>query len=331
VDEQLLENVHEAMRIWHCWNSKLMPVPIESEVAVSQDKVRPTATAAMFSGGVDAWFTLLSNNGPGAIRGARRIDELLCVWGLDIPLNQPAQYVVMHDALAKATGGMGAALIGIATNLRTTQWWRRADWGHIAHGCALAFFAHALAGRYSRLLIPSTHRYDDPIPWGSHPLTDHFLSSSTLQVIHDGAAFSRVEKTAAIAESAAAMDTLQVCWESKGFENCGRCSKCYRTMATLYLLGKLDRCRRFPGGSFDATKLKFLLTQDESDRAFIGEVRNLAMSSGRMDVAQAIDSGLRRSRRTEPILRFAHWLGTQPFVWRYSAPLERALRHDMGP
>ena len=326
VDRELLCDVQELMRVWHSWYPKLKPVPIEAETADSLAAPRPAATASMFSGGVDAWFTLLSNNGPAALPGARPIDDLLCVWGFDVPLDRPDEYRAMYDTLASAVDEFGASLVGVATNLHQTQWWRRADWGRVAHGCALASIAHALEGRYSRLLIPSTHRYDDPIPWGSHPLTDHLMSSSTLRIFHDGAGYSRVDKTAAISESAAAMESLQVCWATNRFQNCGKCSKCYRTMATLYLLAKLDRCPRFPAGSFDPEKLAFMFSSDESDQAFMLEVLELALSRQRQDVASAIKRSFPRSRRTAPLFRLARALANKPFVWRFSDPLERALR-----
>jgi hypothetical protein len=232
----------------------------------------------------------------------------------------------MHDTLEQAIDGLGASLVSVATNLRQTAWWRQADWGRVAHGCALASIAHALGGRFARLLIPSTHRYADSIPWGSHPLTDPLMSSGTLRVIHDGAGFSRVEKTSFIAESAAAMGSLQVCWESNRFQNCGKCSKCYRTMATLHLLGRLDRCARFPADSFDPARLAYMFSADESDRAFMSEVLELAQSQHRTDIARAIRRSFARSQRIEPLLRLAHSLKHKPFLWRFSEPLERAVR-----
>ncbi len=326
VDRELLADVQELMRVWSSWYPKLKPVPIEAEAVQLRPAPQPAATASMFSGGVDAWFTLLSNNGPAALPGARPIDDLVCVWGFDVPLDRPDEFRAMYDTLEHAIDGFGASLVGVATNLHQTRWWRLADWGRVAHGCALASIAHALEGRYTRLLIPSTHRYDDPIPWGSHPLTDHLMSSSTLRVIHDGAGFNRVEKTSFIADSPAAMGSLQVCWESNRFQNCGKCSKCYRTMATLYLLAKLDRCPRFAAGSFDPEKLAYMFSADDSDRAFMLEVLELAQSRQRQDVAQAIKRSFPRSRRIAPLLRLARSMAHKPFVWRFSDPLERAVR-----
>jgi len=240
VDRDLLANIHEVMRIWHCWFPDLQPVPVVADELVAEPESDIGLTASMFSGGVDAWFTLLSNNGSARHPGWRQIDEVLCIWGLDVSLEQPGEFRRMRDTLAQSTAGL-AAFVDVATNLHETQWWKRADWGHVAHGCGLASIALAFGNRYSRVLIPSSHRYDDPSPWGSHPLTDPLLSTRRTRLIHDGSGYSRVDKTAAIAESNEALQSLQVCWETKSFKNCGACVKCYRTMATLHLLGALGR------------------------------------------------------------------------------------------
>jgi hypothetical protein len=303
VDRELYVNVHELMRVWSCWYPKLKPVLIEAEIREKPNGPARTATAALFSGGVDAWFTLLTHNGDPNAQDRFPIDDLLCVWGLDISLENAAGFRALRDALVRATSGLGAELLDVATNLYDTRWWKDADWGHVAHGSALASIGHALGGRYARVLIPSTHRYDDPIPWGSHPLTDPLLSSSLTRIIHDGGGFSRVEKTETLIKAETAMKSLQVCWETRAYRNCEACVKCYRTMTTLYLLGALDRCPRFKTRRIDKGKLARTLPEDESDAAFMREVRDLAVRTGHRDIARAIDRSFRRARRIELGLR----------------------------
>ena len=308
VDRELYVSVHELMRVWSCWYPKLKPVPIEAEIRDQPHAPARTATAAFFSGGVDAWFTLLTHNGDSNLPDRFRIDDLLCVWGLDISLENAAGFRALRDALVRATSGLGAELLDVATNLYDTKWWKDADWGHVAHGSALASIGHALGGRYARVLIPSTHRYDDPIPWGSHPLTDPLLSSSLTKIIHDGGGFSRVEKTEALTKSEAAMNSLQVCWDTRSYRNCEACNKCYRTMTTLFLLGALDRCPRFKTRQMDKKKLARTLAEDESDLAFMREVLDLAVRTGHRDIARAINSSFRRTRRIELGLKLTNRL-----------------------
>jgi hypothetical protein len=308
VDRDLYVNVHELMRVWSCWYPKLKPVPIEAEIREHAGGRARTATAALFSGGVDAWFTLLTHNGDPDAMDRFRIDDLLCVWGLDISLENAAGFRALRDALVPATSGLGTEFLDVATNLYDTAWWKSADWGHVAHGSALASIGHALGGRYCRLLIPSTHRYDDPIPWGSHPLTDPLLSSSLMSIIHDGGAFSRVEKTEALIKSEVAMNSLQVCWETRSYRNCEACTKCYRTMTTLFLLGALNRCPRFKTRRIDKRKLAKTLAEDESDFAFMREVLDLAVRTGHRDIARAVNRSVRRFRRVEAARKLSNRL-----------------------
>jgi hypothetical protein len=328
VDRELYENVHELMRLWNCWYPELKPVPIEAEIREEPKSSPPIATGALFSGGVDAWFTLLTHNGNIDAQPRIRIDELLCIWGLDIHLEDPAEFHSLRNELVRATSGLGAEFLEVGTNLQQTKWFTKADWGRVAHGSVLASIGHALSGRYSRLLIPSTHRYDDPVRWGSHPVTDPLLSSSSTRIIHDGGGFSRVEKTEALLKSEAALNSLQVCWETHAYRNCEACSKCYRTMTTLFLLGALDRCPRFRARTIDTKKLAKIFAQDDSDRAFLREVHALAVCRGHHDIARAIDRSFKHSLRLERGLRLAQRLvrlATPKWQRRLDWRIERLL------
>jgi hypothetical protein len=76
------------------------------------------------------------------------------------------------------------------------------------------------------------------MPWGSNPVTDHLLSSKTFQIIHDGAAFSRLQKVQQIANWPEALRGLRVCWQGQQKDrNCGRCEKCIRTILNFRVLG----------------------------------------------------------------------------------------------
>jgi hypothetical protein len=309
VDRELFVNVQELMRVWSCWYPRLKSVPIEAEIQERPARPSGSSTASLFSGGVDAWFTLLTHNANDSNQlETFRINDLLCVWGLDIPLESCGEFRAMSNALASAVSGLGADFVEVATNLQHTRWFGKAEWGPVAHGSVLASIGHALSGKYSRVLIPSTHRYDDPIPWGSHPVTDPLLSSSLTRIVHDGGGFSRVEKTEALIKSEAAMNSLQVCWDTRSYRNCEACNKCYRTMTTLFLLGALDRCPRFSARTIDTRKLAKTLPEDESDRAFLREVRDLAVRKGHHEISRAIDHSFKRARRIELGLRLTNRL-----------------------
>jgi hypothetical protein len=328
VDPELLANVHELMRVWQCWYPDRPAIAIEANVAPRRALRCLERTASMFSGGVDAWFTLLAHNSPDGPPG-NRIDDLLCVWGLDVLIGAPSDFGEMKTLLSDATESSGAVLVEIATNVRETQWWRRGDWGKMAHGCLLGATAHAFGSRYGRLLIPSSHRYDDLSPWGSHPLTDRLLSSGELVVEHDGAGYSRVDKIRRIAQHLPALESLQVCWETGRFDNCGRCLKCYRTMATLDVLGALQGCKRLLGSEFHPVHLARMLSQTPSELIYVEELRQLAVEFGRADIAAPAVRSLLLSHPANWALRLAKFCADKPALWRLREPIQNAVWQRM--
>lgn len=321
-DRLLVENARELVRIWKCWYPGLSIVPIEAELDDGDGHRGAGRTAAFFSGGIDSFFTVLRPNDPRqAVQG---VDDLLSVWGFDVPLENVEEFRRMREALRSGADELAKEHVAVATNIRQTRW-KRTDWGGLAHNCALASVALALESRWGNVLIGSTHGYADLQPWGSHPLTDPLLSSRGTRVIHHGAAYTRVEKTAAVAQSSIALKVLRVCWRSRAEVNCGACEKCYRTMTTLWLLGALERCPTFRPGSFDRSKIGRIYCRTESDVSFLREIRALAVQMRRTEVARAIDRSIARSRRINRLLPVVSRLEGRPLVWRWASRLRRVL------
>jgi hypothetical protein len=104
------------------------------------------------------------------------------------------------------------------------------------------------------------------------------------------------------------MNSLQVCWDTREYRNCENCNKCYRTMTTLFMLGALDRCPPFKTRRIDKKKLARMLPEDESDRAFIHEVHDLAVRTDHRDIARALNSSFKRIRRIELGMKLTHRL-----------------------
>jgi hypothetical protein len=231
----------------------------------------------------------------------------------------------MRSAQRQVAGEFGIEAVDMATNLRETSWWVSSDWGRVAHGCALGSAGLFLEKRYQTLLIPSTHRYDNLEPWGSHPLTDPLISTSSLRVIHDGAAFGRVEKIRRLIQHESALKTLQVCWESKSFENCQACAKCYGTMATLELLGALEICPRFRNIQIDPNTLTRIFTLDDDFQVFLHDLRKLAADKKRPDIVKAIDRSFKWNHRRHVAGSLKSCLAG-PFVWRLQKPLTQLGR-----
>ncbi len=250
-----------------------------SEVEVTAEEEAPArvgtgASGSFFSLGVDSFYTLLKP------ANARSLGYLIYVLGVEKPLStygrgQHEPVVRRIEQVAAATGK--TAIIG-TTNLRDVF---PIDWSRLLHGAGLAGVAHSLGRGLGEVLVPSTHPYRDMLPWGSTPLTDRLWSSEQVRIVHDGAEAARVEKIAGLlAQEPLAMQHLRVCTENDGGpDNCGRCSKCMRTMLTLHLLGRLDSAPTFPP-ALPRDFARRLRHDDENDVSFIRENLELARSVG---------------------------------------------------
>jgi hypothetical protein len=298
VDPVLIKNATELMRIWATWDPGLKPVKIESEPRDVSPQPNTSKTACFFTGGVDSFFTVLhpgSANSKGQPTGAGRVDDLVYVWGYDLPLDRPEEFAKLNASLSTAAAEMGKRFHTVATNLRQTQY-RRMAWGRLSHGCALGAVAHFLAGSFSGFLISASHKHEHDFAWGSHLLTDPLMSSSHLAIKHYGAEFDRVEKTEFIAQHAVALRHLRVCYRARRAANCGNCGKCYRTMLALEMLGQTSKTSAFPASVLDLRKARRMLVEDENTSAFLSDVLRHAIARNRPDIAGAIRASQRWNR-----------------------------------
>ncbi|MGH2817792.1 MAG: hypothetical protein ACRDJS_04955 [Actinomycetota bacterium] len=236
VSETVMSGCQDIQRTLSQWEWDLDVIPIKAESITSGNSGRAGGVGCFFSGGVDSSWS--------AIRRPD-ITHLITVLGFDISLDSKwlAERVIHQHQ--KAAGELGKELIVVETNLR--EWSN----GHVGweqyHGGALACIAHALSGTVGRVYVPSSHYMDYRIKWGSHPFIDPLWSSEALQIVHDGATYTRVEKIIALARDQRALGWLRVCFENPGDAyNCGRCGKCTRAMIVLHALGVLGECPTLP-------------------------------------------------------------------------------------
>jgi hypothetical protein len=326
VDEGLLENVRELLRIWTAWYPNLRPVSIEVNTGQTPTR-QERRTASFFSGGVDSFFTVLRHaNGEGTPR-TEPIDDLIFIQGYDIPLENEAAFSATLTALERAAGELDRRLVVTATNLRETRF-GGTDWCGLSHGAALAAVGLALEPAYKTLLISSSAGYRDLRFWGSHPLTDPLFSTSATRVVHDGPAFMRAEKTEYISTSDIALQTLRVCWRSASGLNCNGCNNCYRTMLTLEALGLLDRCSTFDSGALDLHRAERIYCPRSYDIRQYGYVRFLAERNGRTDIVRAIDRSLTGSARLKGRIDLLRRMRDRRILWRWAKPLEDRLLRE---
>lgn len=223
VSPKLLTEISHLQRIFHCWNPVFKIIEVTAKTAPAA--ARNDGVASFFSGGVDSSYTFLKHK--------RDITHLVFIRGFDFDVKDEALWddiAVAQEAFARSCG---KALIPVATNINHLAYpFTDLGWGSY-HGSALA--AVGLALSFPVVYIPATHTYYELLPWGSHPMTDGLWSTEGTMFIHDGADASRTDKMSHIVTDQNILRRLHVCWEKKD-ENCGRCSKCLRTMIAMRLL-----------------------------------------------------------------------------------------------
>ncbi|MGQ0713954.1 MAG: hypothetical protein ACT4PJ_09490 [Gemmatimonadaceae bacterium] len=300
VDWCLLENASQLVRIWRAWYPRLRDVRIEAEGTDPGGDAPPVRVAAFFSGGVDSFFTTLRCREVAAPAERADIDELITVWGLDVPLTRRDAFGRLSARNAKAASELGKAYIDVATNLRTTRW-GSTPWAYLSHGAALASVALSLERRYRTVYIAGSGSYRDLHPWGSHWVTDPLFSTSLTHFVFDAGAYLRTEKIEQLASHPAALRTLHICFETESDENCGTCGKCQRTMLVLHLCGALEQCEAFPSRSIDLRRIARMDCSHPFAFREAEDIRTLAESKGRSDVVKALDRAMARGLRARRV------------------------------
>jgi hypothetical protein len=230
-----LLNLREYQLAWSRWLPALYrPVEIEADIVIDDPVRCKRGAISAFSGGVDATFTLF-NHMPAAPGLHRSLSACLLVHGFDIPLAASAAFATVLDRARRLHERLGVETLWVRTNSKEL---RLHDWEH-SFAAQLAACLHLFSPRFSQALIGSSEPYDAMVlPWGSNPVTDHLLSGGEIQMVHDGAGFSRTEKLAILAAYPAAIDELRVCWAGPDPDrNCGVCEKCVRTRLNLLAVG----------------------------------------------------------------------------------------------
>jgi hypothetical protein len=326
IDPVLSANAARLMKIWTGWYRKLRVVPIEAEVKPVEPIPAPAETAAFFSGGVDSFFTVLRNKEQDDRSAFPAIDRLLCVRGFDIDLDNTREFERLRSRLSEAAGDLGVELVDVAMNVREVRF-MQSDWARLSHGSALASIGLALEKRFRAVYIATSYTGGPPMhPWGSHPETDPLSSTSRTRIIHDGAGISRMEKTEYVARSEVAMRSLHVCPRARSSENCCDCRKCFLVMLTLEVTGALSRCSVFSRHPLDLERVKRTYLKGPTTQYLFRQIEVRARAQGRLDIAQAIDQAVKRTRRLNRLLWPATWMRTKPGLWRIARVLrERVL------
>lgn len=245
LSERFFRNIAQYQEAWHCHFPKLyQPVEIEpTKILPSADPVfREVGKSSIqaFSGGIDSMFTLLRGRSACSVESSIGHHCGLIVHGFDVPASNQSDFAKLRKRVEKITDLANVELKVLRTSVRDTL---KSDWNH-SHGAALACVLQ-LQSRGARLgMIPSSDPYNYvsfvPHAWGSSPATDHLLSGDEMEIIHDGAGFSRPRKVAYLAEHFGdGLRLAQFCWQGKDrAANCGQCDKCIQTLLALRVINQ---------------------------------------------------------------------------------------------
>lgn len=295
VDPTLLRNTDALMQIWAGWYPEYPAVRLEVEAARARTDTGPGRTGLFFTGGVDSFYSVLHYDREAARDHRTPVEDLLYIWGYDLPLADRPAFERKARALGEVADRMGKRAITLATNLRQTRL-ATLDWAKVTHGAALGAAALMLEGRLATVLLSAALAREDTESFGAHPLTDRLMSTGRTSFVHYGAEATRFEKTEFIADSELVRRYLHVCWEEASDRNCGRCEKCYRTQLTLDLLGCRAAAPCFDISGFSFERADQVPLGSAATVRLMTDLRGPAMAYGRPDVLAAIDRCLTADR-----------------------------------
>lgn len=227
-----LPSIQEILRKW-------FPVfrPIAVDVAVAPAAAPAPGTLSFFSAGLDSWHTITRNR--------HQLSAVAYVHGYDVPGTSGEMHAAIGRRLRSAAPLHGVPFLEIETNYREHGEDFLGEY-MITHGAALAAIGHFMSRSCGRLLTPSSSSFASQTPWGSSAVLDPLWSGDALEVVYEGAEFTRAEKAPVIASHPEILPQLIVCWNgyTEG-KNCGRCEKCLRTMLGLAIAGIEDLSAAF--------------------------------------------------------------------------------------
>lgn len=197
-----------------------------------------TRAMAAFSGGIDGSFS--------AIRHAKKmlglpsypVTHVLHIHGLDVDADRQDQFDKLLLRTAPLIADAGVKRVVVKTNIRKPTPCKWED----GFGAIVAGILHMVGSRFRYGMIGSSEPYSHPlVPWGSTPGTDYLLSGGKMDIVHDGAGYTRTEKAAFLAGYPSAISGMRVCYSGEEqHNNCGTCEKCVRTRLNFMAVGVDD-------------------------------------------------------------------------------------------
>ena len=224
--------------------------------AIPIQKEKHIATG--FSGGVDS-FTTIIDRLENEEDESRRIDTFIFHNIGSHGGGKKGARELFHnryDLLKDFPIEKGLPFVKMDSNLY--DFWRD-EWEYYARSIADGFAClsiqrglhyYYLSGEFSYLQHMDMHF--DKMTCNIDEMTElyiyNLMSTERMEIILEGAQYTRIEKVKKVAEYEPAYRYLNVCvkwgFEKENAENCSRCLKCARTLKELDVIGKLDRFNR---------------------------------------------------------------------------------------
>jgi hypothetical protein len=222
-------------------------VPITANGFAEPIRKEKWATATGLSCGVDSLFTVIMNSGPNVPSGYKLTHVIFTNVGSHGRTDVPGGIEMFQGRLRNSQGcaeELGLELVLIDSNMEQvlsgmTDYDRTLTFRTAAAVMVLeklfSRYLHSSGVTYQRLRM--RRKGKDSAAY--EPITLPALCTDSLEFMLFGANYSRIDKTAVVADFEPSYRRLNVCGVQ--VHNCSRCSKCMRTMLTLEVLGKLDR------------------------------------------------------------------------------------------
>lgn len=241
ISARALKNAALFCEAWHnLLPDTYTPINITAD-AILSDREAISAiddrAISAFSGGIDAIFTALRHKNRDLNAGSHDLTGVVMVHGLDVPFDDDRGFLRLQTRVAPVLDMLGLSRASVWTNFRSMT---RQLWG-MGFCAQLSACLHLFSGKYRYALVGSSEPYSDLIlPWGSNPATDYLLSGGAMDIVHDGAGYSRTEKVKRVAANSIATRYAKFCWEGEPQKNCGVCEKCIRTRLNFLAAADLE-------------------------------------------------------------------------------------------
>ncbi|MCZ7553804.1 MAG: hypothetical protein M5U05_14665 [Anaerolineales bacterium] len=174
VDPEFLAGIEKVQDVFQSWK------PNYGRVAILHAGLKETVpqdgkTGSFFSAGVDSYYSYLIQ--------PERIDALVHLEGVDLPLENHAFRRRVQENLAAISERFSVPILNIETNIRPFHE-KFSNWG-FSHGSAMATISHLLSDDFSEMLIATSGNPRSRLPYGIHPDLDFNWSSAWMRIESD--------------------------------------------------------------------------------------------------------------------------------------------------